>query len=821
MRATGVVPAGPGPAAAPHALTGRTAPTLPARLLGLQRAAGNRAVAALAAGRRPAVQRDESGATNKRQVWDVVQLTLFVNTSTIVLDLHDGSQRTMQATHNGRPKSGTYNARRDSRGKVRTTQPLGGITDEKGNVISWVTPRGISLEFDDPFLLTVSTAHHDLRLPGPDPASPPAPHERLYFRAERGWGTAADRETRLVGDRIVDWAKGSSYPATGSRDSMWRQYLRPTGAGEVADQLQLHLVARIRDGPARNPITGKIEPDDFEGSPRAREDGVARLTRRWPAVREAIVGHARTTFDDQLQAAVARMPAWAELVTDPKQVEDSHRQPITGRRKLHPMSSIALAVGDDFLGGKATIADLTYESELAYATRVFFRYRDKDLWLYSVGSGHFTDVNTQVREVFGQVADKARFAGLLWPHLVKMMGVGAGFAGGWAATIAGLAIEELGEEGSRQVQGQKPRSVLEIVESVGVQAFIEGVLHVGMKVSRAAVPPRPKPGTLVTIGDFQARAAQNLRETLETYEGPIVDRALLEGRARAPKDGDPSIVREVEVKIDGNNHTYRQKADGTFCRRSPLPEVCDLMPRVTGGTTPKAQTSAADTVPATQLRKELREKLEANVKDIEGRIAEVRKAKDKVDRRLKAIHDELRTTKDAGRRAKLLEQRENLKTFRKDELEGGDLGARYLEAKRLLKGTEQDYFDKLTGSAAGRKEYQAVKDVRVDEAFSTGTARAPFEVEHVFPRSRIFKIQGFERLSWDQQVAIFNFRPNLKLIPAAANKARSNLPYASVARDKWPAYVTDEKIRDLADLERRMELAITDMVKNPNKIPTR
>ena len=70
----------------------------------------------------------------------------------------------------------------------------------------------------------------------------------------------------------------------------------------------------------------------------------------------------------------------------------------------------------------------------------------------------------------------------------------------------------------------------------------------------------------------------------------------------------------------------------------------------------------------------------------------------------------------------------------------------------------------------------------------------------------MFLIPGFERLSWEQQVALFNYRGNLTLMSAAANRSRGNLPYATWAAANGAMFTRDPQlVQSLVDWERRME----------------
>ena len=96
------------------------------------------------------------------------------------------------------------------------------------------------------------------------------------------------------------------------------------------------------------------------------------------------------------------------------------------------------------------------------------------------------------------------------------------------------------------------------------------------------------------------------------------------------------------------------------------------------------------------------------------------------------------------------------------------------EARNLLRGTEREYFDALSSAASRRETYRSVARIGRDEVFGLA---GELDVEHIFPRSRMFLIPGFERLSWEQQVALFNYRGNLTLMsaPPTARAATSRM----------------------------------------------
>jgi hypothetical protein len=230
------------------------------------------------------------------------------------------------------------------------------------------------------------------------------------------------------------------------------------------------------------------------------------------------------------------------------------------------------------------------------------------------------------------------------------------------------------------------------------------------------------------------------------------------------------------------------------------------------------------------LRKELRQNLQKLIEEKRDLIDELNAEKGKVQRELgsinkdlKSIHEQLRGAGDRDalltRRQELEARREVLKKYQAEELGSGqDLGQQLLKAKKLLGATEADYFVALTDAASKEEDYLAVKLIGKDEVF--GTSDLALEVDHVYPRSKIFLTPGFEKLDWDQQKALFSYKPNLKLIPAEVNRVRGNVPYKVFGRKNLSTFAKNESaIQSLSDLETRMEAEINRMIADPRLIP--
>ena len=307
--------------------------------------------------------------------------------------------------------------------------------------------------------------------------------------------------------------------------------------------------------------------------------------------------------------------------------------------------------------------------------------------------------------------------------------------------------------------------------------------------------PRPSP----KVTGFR-RDPQPVAPSASAPSAPI-DTQLPPAR-RLPTTADP---REPKAMADEPKRVAEPKPTVEHGRVEPANEAQG------------SPASTGETVPKRKLREELRERLEQRAREKKAMVDELAQDKNAIDRRVRAINDKIETTSDAAEVRRLQDERRQLLDERLDSRVSKQVADEWLEAKRLLKATEFDYFEALSSSASKRRGYQNVRARGRDEVF--GTKGRGLEVEHVYPRSKIFSTPGFERLTWDQQVAVFNYEPNLKLIPADINLARSATPYASwKGASRFPE-ITPRAIADLAALEAKMEKDIGAMIRKPSLIP--
>ena len=194
-------------------------------------------------------------------------------------------------------------------------------------------------------------------------------------------------------------------------------------------------------------------------------------------------------------------------------------------------------------------------------------------WVYQQSITEWRSTNPHVWSTGAEIAAGTKFAAFMWPLMIKALGVGAGFAPSLPAALVAILITEMGEEGVRQAEGEKPRSAWEIVEAIGTEAVIAGIFHFVAK--GVDVVEKKMAGKAATAAEaaerFERQAAAALREQVERSEGPLVDRQLRQGRAR--KVGHDEL--EVKIDVEGNEHTYHRDADGTWCRHSNPPVICE------------------------------------------------------------------------------------------------------------------------------------------------------------------------------------------------------------------------------------------------------
>ncbi len=290
------------------------------------------------------------------------------------------------------------------------------------------------------------------------------------------------------------------------------------------------------------------------------------------------------------------------------------------------------------------------------------------------------------------------------------------------------------------------------------------------------------------------------------------DRQAKMDKARIEKEALEAKKKELQSKPE--NQAAKKEAADRSKRDSSANATRNRAP---------AETPGPDRVSTGELRKELRQRAQERLDAANKRNSEFQSQVGEVASKLETKKAELRAAKKLAKRdpaveASLQREVDALVAERISLGTGPDFGSAISAAKQLLNATEDQYFDALTSSASKRPKYGAVKDLKVDEVFGR---KGPTQVEHVYPRSKIFTHPEFAKLSWENQRAVFNVGENLKCISADINLARGNIPYRSWPREAWSRFpeITQEMINKMAKLEADMEKAIDAMIRNPSLIP--
>lgn len=305
----------------------------------------------------------------------------------------------------------------------------------------------------------------------------------------------------------------------------------------------------------------------------------------------------------------------------------------------------------------------------------------------------------------------------------------------------------------------------------------------------------------------------------------------LDNRASEVAAGTASDARRLEQKATDGAPPAPAKTSAAADEVTPIVDSergvgeatkSNKAQETTGKGTPRPLPGGGDADPLDinrAIREERKQELRAAKQAVEAEIAKVKAQMTSVDRNKVLAREQMTEAYKRGDRTRLESVRKRLQTLTEERPTLGDLGDRLKQWDDLLNGTEDDYYRWLTSTAARESEYVSVAAGVPDPRFRTGGVTA-FEVEHAMARSRIFALPGFEKLTPRQQALIFSYRDNLSKIPAAANAARGNRPYATLSPEFIAKWFKDTTSWEAAVAhEAKMFREITAMVKNPSLIP--
>jgi hypothetical protein len=336
-----------------------------------------------------------------------------------------------------------------------------------------------------------------------------------------------------------------------------------------------------------------------------------------------------------------------------------------------------------------------------------------------------------------------------------------------------------------------------------------------------------------TVGAAATPSAATPLETSITAPAVSEAERTAAGAAATPSAATPlETSTQLPAISEAERGVQRTGRATTESRPALSPEVVEE--ELTGATRSTAKRGTTEPTQRElhrELRQQLRDAIQAKLQNIDDEIRtqtrlandfkrELAQNKFKAKNALKAQ----RVDEMAALRARRTEVEALNEELALDSLE--------LERKRLTKlldATTADYYEKLTAAAARRPSAIAVRGGDPSPLFRpppptpavpAGVSHPPpYAVEHIVPRSEIFLEPGFHTLSWDQQVALFAYQPNLIKIPTVANSARGNRAYRTLTNTYATTFLTDPSaLPKLARLEQENLNEIRKLIRNPSTL---
>ena len=381
---------------------------------------------------------------------------------------------------------------------------------------------------------------------------------------------------RITGRHLFEWARARGHAQVVTNSTLRTIQEKPGIEDELVNDIYLLLVERLW-GNAHDPETGSPEKDEFEGSPNARGNAVIELGMHWD---QEVGRYLRKTlalfFEQEVVGAYNRTPPDASLELRPDVIRRIRNSPYAHTTTTGRWGESA-QVGRRY--GSMNIADIYKPGP--WVGTVWFFLSDYPSWYYEISTNSFAAKDPFVAEVATEVAENTKLARELFPLMLKVGAFGLGMSASLAAIIASAALNELGEEGSREARGERHRSAWEILKSATVDVVLGHVMNRvfsgGTAAKESAAGSELVAGTAAkesaagseVVAAFEDRAAGAVRREVAATEAPQVAAELRAGRARAVENRalrDEGYVTEVDIVSEGQLHTYRKAKEGTWCR---------------------------------------------------------------------------------------------------------------------------------------------------------------------------------------------------------------------------------------------------------------
>ena len=591
------------------------------------------------------------------------------------------------------------------------------------------------------------------------------------------------RDRDATEPRLVNWALERGMRSLPVEANLVELQRNPGTEAALVERLRVTLTHSI------------LQTHEFEGSEQARATGAEALAGRWAAdVGPTLEQHVTSWLEGEYIDAVGRTPEGAELVSRSAEYRRVRDQKFRHRLKVGRWWAVA-TVGSRW--GNLVIEDI-YNA--GYAT-VWFSVPGEPAWYYCMSGDTFIRSDPFVTEVARQVADKTQFAQELLPVLLTVAGFTLGLHARLAFVIAGIALEELAEEMRREARDQPGRATSEVFGSMVQNLVIDRIFG---KVFDAAGAAGRAGRATPEIERIVDRAVPAVRREIVATEAPTVATALQRGQGRPVTD--PALrsrgyVTEVEVVVEGRRHTYRQRADGTWCRSSQT--ICEL--------DLGSEVAEAAKSPTERRLESVHERIDTVEGEIDflQRIHDRMRAHGRMDLRLLEPHerellDDLAPTGDAGDLTL-----SGLRDLRREGIAERGLEYRALEAeeRRLidqLRREARPLYDLMRAASprAALRRRVWTESRGLDAVTDASPRSGALQVDHVVPLKTITDMPGFRDLHFDDQLAIVNDPHILRAVDRRANTSRQDWSWA-----EWPQarlHYDESSLRRIRALEEEL-----------------
>jgi hypothetical protein len=343
-------------------------------------------------------------------------------------------------------------------------------------------------------------------------------------------------DPRVTGARLRRWAIDNGWAQLSEREQRSERIVLLTVAHDAVE----HLLGGVRE----NLFERILGSSEFAGSDEQRWDASGSLGIDWPEVEAELRRRLENWYLDALAGAVGRTPPGASLETRPGAILKIVADPERGEAWMGRWDATA-TVGQGW--GRWRIEQVKGSG---YAD-VWLAHLDHPGWYYHLSNIAFRGLDPFVGMVFGQVAENTRFAALILPLLVQGAGLALGVSARLSIVVAGILLEELGEEGRRSAMGLEGRSPGEILKSAAGALLMDRIFGALGRLGEVPAPRKPA-ADVAPDPDALARAAAR-EESARAF-------AAAELRASGPR------VREGAPVPGGGGHRVKVTPSGWLAR---------------------------------------------------------------------------------------------------------------------------------------------------------------------------------------------------------------------------------------------------------------